>query len=479
MSMIKGHVNFQNIIREWDGFGVNYVETAQTPDYLEEPQDYGGFQTLSEEKRQEIIDLIFGEDGLKPSIIKMFCDGFHQNEPHTDPSDMHTLDRTRYDHLTTTQWTRYFAREGLKKAKAMNYELQIITTLYQPPAFMTKQKMVRGRDLDPKYMLELAKYMASWVKYLKEQEGLPVTYMSIHNEGEDHVRWPSDGKTVAFHGEDYNCYWPKETIVAFMPLLRRVLDHHQLQDVGITPGETSSWFRFDRWGYADAIAENHQAIQALGLITSHAFINYPWYNYDDRDYRWFGDARSAGIDTLREKKPSLHAWGTSCSWLGMDVPFLDTLIQNIYSTKVNALIPWACIQVPSRWRGGDPNPGTAIKLDGQGHYEVMPGYYFYKQITRAGQPKMAVAKVSSNDTELSLVAFSSHHTDNKNAFLVLNLSPMDKEIELTIEGCGHCFEGYRTSSNEQYAPIGDYKLSHQKKFTYHVPKGSATTFFEK
>ena len=55
-------VQFDRILRSWDGFGVNYVEAAQTRDYVNEPQDYGGFSTLSEASRKEIITLIFGDD---------------------------------------------------------------------------------------------------------------------------------------------------------------------------------------------------------------------------------------------------------------------------------------------------------------------------------------------------------------------------------------------------------------------------------
>ena len=61
-------VAFDRILREWDGFGINYVETAQTRDYGNWPQDYGSFGLLAEENRQKIIELIFGDDGLKPSI---------------------------------------------------------------------------------------------------------------------------------------------------------------------------------------------------------------------------------------------------------------------------------------------------------------------------------------------------------------------------------------------------------------------------
>ncbi len=64
--MRRTQVDFSIHIRQWDGFGINYVEAAQTRDYDADPQEYGGFSLLSEQQRQETIDLIFGEDGLKP-----------------------------------------------------------------------------------------------------------------------------------------------------------------------------------------------------------------------------------------------------------------------------------------------------------------------------------------------------------------------------------------------------------------------------
>ena len=44
---IPGTVDFSRKLRTWDGFGVNYVETCQTYDNVKNPQDYGGFSTLS------------------------------------------------------------------------------------------------------------------------------------------------------------------------------------------------------------------------------------------------------------------------------------------------------------------------------------------------------------------------------------------------------------------------------------------------
>ncbi len=470
--MIKAFVDFNRKLRDWDGFGVNYVETCQTPDYSANPQDYGGFSTLSGEKRQEILEMIFGEDGLKPGIIKMFLDPFHQAEDRQNGPGPDQIDMANYDHETTTGWMRYFAKKGLELTRSRGSDLSIITTLYGPPGWMTKQKFVRGRDLDPEYRLELAKYFVSWVKFLREREGLPVKYISLHNEGEDYVRWPEDGSTANWEeGHDYNMFWPRELVVEFIKLLRDVLDANGLKDVGVTPGETSNWYRFVEWGYACAIADDEEALNKLGLVTSHGFIS-SWK-------RWVGDCRSTGIDLLREKRPDLHAWTTSISWSKMDVHFLNEYRSSIYAAKVNGLIPWACIQYPAGWAKGDPNPGTAFRVDGQGGYTVEPGYYYYKQVCRAGQPGMAVSRVMSNDSELVFMAFAENGTRNPDAFVVLNTSDQDKKVDIKVSGSdSRAFEAYRTSPSEKYAGLGEYGLK-DGVITYLSPAGSATSFFGK
>lgn len=153
-------VDFGAHVRTWDGFGVNYVEVPQTRDYKTNPQEYGGFSALSEQKRQEILDLTFGEDGLKPGIVKMFLDPWHEGttKAGNDNADPWSIDRSRFDHETTTRWMRYFVKEGLKRTRARGDDLQVITTLYGPQPWTTKQKFVRGRDLDPAEKDEVAEY---------------------------------------------------------------------------------------------------------------------------------------------------------------------------------------------------------------------------------------------------------------------------------------------------------------------------------
>ncbi|MBN1401178.1 MAG: hypothetical protein JXA74_10100 [Anaerolineae bacterium] len=468
--MRTAQVDFDHVVRPWDGFGVNYVEACQTRDYAVAPQDYGGFSTLCEGDRQAILALIFGEAGLKPALIKMFLDPFHQAPPGEGYSrSPAAIDPSAYDHETTTAWMRYFVREGLARTRARGDDLMILTGLYGPPGWMTRQRFVRGRDLDPELKYECAKYAIAWTQFLREHEGLPVRYISLHNEGEDWLRWPLDGSTADAARHDYNLYWPPEQVVDFLRFMPGMLAAQGLSDVGVTPGETSNWYRFHHYGYADAIAEDPAALANLALITSHGFYS--------GDYtRWYGDHRSAGIDLLRDKRPELHAWVTSTSWKKMDVDFVNEIRGNIYAAKANGIIPWAAVQTTGRWIGGDPNPGTAIRVDGRGGYSVEGGYHYYKQVCRAGQAGMAIAGARCNDSEIGLIGFAQNGTRHPDALVLLNLGADAKPLDICLMGSGAPgWLAYRTGPGERYLSVGYY--ASKDRIQYSAPPRSVTTFF--
>lgn len=472
---IRAEVHFDEMIRPWDGFGFNYVETAQTMDYKTDQQEYGGFSLLDEKQKQEIIDLIFGDDGLKVGLVKMFHDPWHQETPSSS-----------FDHKSSTENMRYFVREGLKKTHASGRDVQIITTLYGPPPWATQQKFLRGRDFDPSMKEALANYMIDWVKFLRNEEGFPVKYYSLHNEGEDWWRWPADGKNGNIgHGHDYNMYWPPELVTDFVKYLRNRFDAEGLGMVGVTNGEPTNWYRFSTWGYADALFRDTEALEALGLITSHGFYSGPYNN------RWFGPHTSQGTALLRQKRPLLKAWVTSTSWSNMDSKNIKEMHGNIYDAQVNGIIPWAGIQRPVQWVGGDPNPGSAFTVHEDGTYEIRRGYYFYKQVTRAGQPGMAVARTMSMDSQIAVIGFSSNTTSNPDAVVVVNWSDDDKKIALKVGGSRHLqFDAFMTTEGEKDNDgkfIGN-GINYQKTeafsfedngIIFNAPKGSVTTFFGK
>ncbi|MFO8007498.1 MAG: hypothetical protein R6V05_07150 [Candidatus Brocadiia bacterium] len=463
-------VDFSDVLRPWDGFGINYVQTSQTRDPVADPQDYGGFDVLAEVDRRKVIEMVFGDEGLKPGLVKMFLDPFHQNEPPPEEDlDDPLIDQSLYQHTATTNSMRRFAREGLEMTRRRGDDLQIITTLYGPPGWMTKQQVWRGRDLDPRYKLACAKYMVSWAQYLRDADGLPVRYVSLHNEGEDWMRWDEEGITES-EGHDYNLYWPPEQVVEFLPLVQEVLEANGLDEVGVAPGECSNWLRFVEWGHAPAIADNPEAVANLGLITSHGF-------YSPGFHRWAGDYRSTGIDMLRRRRPELHAWVTSTSWSDMDVGFLAELRDSVYVGKINGLIPWACIQRHDLWKGGDPNPGTAFLVTDEGELKVQPGYWWYKQLCRTGQPGTGVARVVSNDTQVMLAAFADNGSGHGDAAVALNTSGEPKAVELELRGTkAAAFEAFRTGGEDRFASQGEMPLQ-DGSISCTLPPRSATSFF--
>jgi O-glycosyl hydrolase len=450
-------VDFGNRLQDWDGFGVNYVEVAQSQDYAADPQEYGGFSRLNENQRQEILELIFGENGLKPNIIKMFFDPFHQKKPGGP-----------FDHETTTRWMRYFAHQGVSKtAKRGSPEIEIITTMYGPPAWATKQKILRGRDLDPYQYENLAKYMIDWTRFLVKEEKLPVKYLSLHNEGDSPNRWPLDGSHGNMGtGHDYNAFWRPHEVAYFLEFMPPMIKKAGL-DVGLTPGECSNWLTFETRCYHWTIHDNEKAMNNMALITSHGFGTGERIN-------------SNANDLLRMRRPELHSWTTSMTWGGKremkDFEFINYMRRNIYDAKVNAIIPWAALQTLT-WVGGDPNPGTAFFISEDGEYEIRPQYYYYKQLCPVGQRGMKVVAVKTEeDSGIELIAFCANNTENPDAFLIINLNESSRDVRIQLKGSTAMnFTGTRSSANEKNIDIGGFEITNGI-IQYNAPAGSVSTF---
>ena len=449
-------VDFGQSLQEWDGFGVNYVQLAQSLDPAIDPQDYGGLSRLNAEARDTVLDMIFGTEGLQPNIVKMFLDPFHQGSPGAS-----------YDHESTTEWMRYFVAEGVRRSEDRGGEpLEIITTLYGPPAWATNQKILRGRDLDPSEFENLARYMVSWLVYLVNQQGLPVRYLSLHNEGDSPDRWPMDASHGNFgDGHDYNAFWRPAQVAHFLEFMPEMIEAAGL-DVGLTPGETTYWRNFANHWYDWAILDSIPASRNLALVTSHGFGR--------------GNAiNSQATSRLRWKRPDLHAWTTSMTWGGQDgVPdyeFVNVIRRNIYEAEVNAVIPWAVMQTSS-WVGGDPNPGTAFFVTDDGKLEVRPQYYYYKQVSRFGQRGTKVAYVDAEAVPgIELLAFASNGSDHPDAFIVLNSNADRTSVSIHVSGSGEDFIAIRTSASENFERIGRVSLENGQ-FRYDAPPGSVTTF---
>lgn len=461
VGFVPAMVDFSETLQPWDGFGFNYVETCQTRDYNEDSQDYGGFSLLDKNQRQEIAKLVFHEEGLNVDIVKMFLDPWHQESP-GEP----------FDHETTTANMLDFYKRGMKIDKKEGHHTDVITTLYGPPAWATEQQFIGARELDETKFPLLADYMIDWARYLRN-EGVGVKYLSIHNEGEDFYRWDFEDETQRFERFDYNAYWRPEQVNSFVKILHKHVQSSNIQDLGVTNGEPSNWTRFYYWGYAHSLAGDDEAMDALGMITTHGFIN------GDPEKLSYATANSLTNDLLRARRPGLHSWTTSFAWGEMDTKFVRMVHENIYTAKVNAVIPWAGIQHGPSWYDGDPTGGTAIRVHDDGTYEVTRGYYFYKQLTQAGHRGMAVASATLANPRAFIIAFSGGDTPHPDAFVVTSyISIWKLPLQIQVKGTKYNrFKAYRTSEdgNETYDEIGIFEVQ-DGAIEYDPPWGTITTF---
>lgn len=445
-------VDFSRSLRRWDGFGFNYVETAQTRDYNLDPQDYGGLSLLGDADRARLAAAVHGPDGLCPGLIKLFLDPFHQPEPPAgyDFSSL-KVSPAAYDHTLTTKSMLFLAREGARHAAARGEKLKAIITLYGPPAWMTRQRFVRGRDLAEGMLPEVAKYLAAFSLFVERELGIEVTAVSPHNEGEDWTRWPLDGQGAGEESHDYNCHWPTSLLCEWFPIARKVLDANGLSHTRVACGETSNWCRFAHWGYADAFASDPRALEALGLITSHGF----WSSYMGS---YNADHRSAGVDRMREVKPALHAWNTSSGWGREFTGLTWEAGQSIYSAKLNAIIPWAGVQRSDLWKGGDPNPQTAIRVQGTGQWSIEPPYHEYKHLCRTGRAGMNIAPAFVNDSTLTAIAFATGDSPHPNSLIIANHNDPAKlpSTAFSIDGKGTRsgrFQAFLTTPSQRWQPL--------------------------
>jgi hypothetical protein len=214
---------------------------------------------------------------------------------------------------------------------------------------------------------------------------------------------------------------------------------------------------------------------------------------------------------IRDTKPGIKAWVTSTSWNAidrcvlngncevekkfvMDSRFIKEIHGNIYESEINGLIPWALMQNASFWNNPDPNPGCAFRVYDDGSFEIEKAYYYYKQVSRAGQSGMKVAYTAAMDSEIAIIAFASGKSDHPDAFVLINLGNDVRKVNVEVMGStASDFQAYRTSgtetyvrkskaetlnveTTENYAYTGIYPLN-ENKILYDAPANSVTTFY--
>lgn len=435
--MLRAHVDFSKKLRDWDGFGICLIDKA-TSDPLE-------YFTL-DNTHQKILETFFGNDGLRMGIVKLFIDPFHLDYCQHDGEEDFITDFSQYHFNSSPLFHSELCKRITDIVRKWGGSLKIMLTSLCPPAWMTKQKELSARDLDPNKRAEYSRYIVAWVKYLSIELNLPVLCISLHSRGEMWGLWDDSGNSL--HSDVLNLYWSPEMVVDFIKLLRKQLDRNGLHHIGITPGETNSWANFYEWGYAEFIKEDPVALSAIGLLTSNSLLSGKNIDFC-----------SAGIDLIRDKRPDIHAWVSSDGLCNLHSESISSLYKLIYRTKVNGII------VNSSIRNNE-----SITLENE-------KTAFLKPLCKAGQPGMAVCQVACNSLSMYLIGFSSNSTRNPDSFVLINKDNLGWSVPIEIRGSASGkFSVYRSSVSENFIRLGDVMVK-EGKITYYAPDNSVSVFF--
>jgi hypothetical protein len=476
----KVMIDFSRTLRAWDGFGLNYIEAGHTADPEKDYEDYGGFSRLSEAKRQEIMDLLYGpldpkqpDHGLRLGLHKIFLDPHHQSAP-----DAPFVGANRI-----TEMSRYFMWEAAKRLKARGQRMEVLTTYYGAPAWATSTGKFHWRDINPERMRDLADYMSKWVVYLRREvkergfeDVLRISAVGVTNEGEFPERWNDDGSPKP--GNDYNLFWPTTTLAKFLPVLAASLKDHGVGDALIMPTETGGWdfFAMTRMGdpVASTLLRDPAARASIGIIGSHSF----------------GPSTGPGAAALGMfrgvKGEDLRAWTTSHDWRTGDLALAESTRVQVREIGVNGIITWAATKRVADWQrytNRPPNPQCAVLVNDDGTTRIQSGYYFLKHTSLAGQPGMAVAWLEERPSRgVRALAFSGARSGQADAFVLMNPTAGPLPVEVQISGSAA--KGFRTvrtveglPEGEVWRQLGATLRGADGVLRYLAPARSITTFF--
>jgi hypothetical protein len=459
--MIRTYVDFSRKIREWDGFGVSFANNScQTPNLS--PSLFSSSSNIPPEyDLKKNAELLFGSSGLRINIIKTFLNSNEQKQENTKYNESDTIDTKGISCNPFDDRTGEFCNSAIAASTQWGGALKMLCTFTNPPGWMTKQKVTGGKDLEPSHRIDYARLMVAGLKYLVERK-YPIKYMSMHYHGEDWERWCENGETT--DNCLYSMYWPPELVVDFLKLLRRMLDRNDLAGIGLTPGEIGGWLRFVDWGYANAILDDPDATQSLGLLTSTSLVN----NSDPSQHLL---VNSSGIDEIREHRTGIHAWFTALHPVTPITSFLMQIRNSIYNSKVNAVILGDAIELS---RGNNECLFAPHKIDHT--CSVSDPFYYLKLLCRSGQPGTAVCQVACNTNGAALIGFSGNATKNHDAFIIINASDTEYDLPIEIRGSANGIFGvFRTSSFERYQNLGNVNVKEGKIHFKAIPF-SATAF---
>ena len=221
-------------------------------------QDVGGWEDSS---RSLVADLLFDQEKGAGMSFYRFNIGGGDGKNIQDPwrrSETFEVAAGQYD------WTRdanamWFLRAARERG-VENY----VAFVNSPPARMTVSGLTTGEkdgksNLRPEMYSEFSQYLVDVVRYLRDEEGIPIGWISPLNE----PQWNWSYK----NGQE-GCHYGPAEVLELARVLLNTLEENQL-DVELSLFESGEWKSSDV--YIDKLASDPAVWEALPHLSIHSY----------------------------------------------------------------------------------------------------------------------------------------------------------------------------------------------------------------
>lgn len=249
-------VNPTEVRQTIEGFGASAAWWAQ---------DVGGWEN---DKRQRIVDLLFNpEKGIGLTIYRYNIGG-GDGENIQDPwrrAETFEVATGQYD------WSRDANAVWLMKAARTAGAQQFVAFVNSPPERMTVSGLTTGEkdgksNLRPEMYAEFARYMVDVVRHLREDEDIPIGYISPFNE----PQWNWSYK----NGQE-GCHYSPDEVVAVTKALLQAIRESSL-DVKVSVFESGEWKKSEV--YFDKLLGDPEIAPFLNHLSVHSY----WSDASDK-----------------------------------------------------------------------------------------------------------------------------------------------------------------------------------------------------
>lgn len=293
-------INAQSEVQTIEGFGAASAWWAQ---------DVGGW---ADEKRTLVADLLFDrEKGVGLSFYRYNLGGGNGENIQDTWRRAETFEVApgQYD------WTRDANAMWMLRAARDRGVEHFVAFVNSPPARMTVSGLTTGEkdgksNLPPEMYGEFSQYLVDVVRHLREDENIPVDWISPINE----PQWNWSYK----NGQE-GCHYGPNEVLELTRVLLQTLEKNQLEDVKLTLFESGEWKSSDV--YIEKLASDPQVWAALPHLSIHSywstradkerFMKYFQKNHPDKplwmsEWTEMQEGRDTGMDSALVMASTIH-----------------------------------------------------------------------------------------------------------------------------------------------------------------------------